>query len=147
MKVGDQLAIVAERKHDKVSVSLAMAEVAKDSTPPQGQPAWEALGLELKPIAVDEFRQNTRHDSAAGCWSRRCGPTARRRQNIRPGDVLVGMHIWETISLENVSYILNRPDLNTVSPVKFFILRGSETLYGFFNVSASPVAMKKTTRE
>ena len=52
------------------------------------------------------------------------------------------MHIWETISLENVSYILNRPDFSTIAPVKFFILRGSETLYGFL-----PVAMKKTTRE
>ena len=51
------------------------------------------------------------------------------------------MHIWETVSLENVSYILKRPDFATLNPVKFFILRGSDTLYGYMAVSA------KTTRQ
>ena len=44
------------------------------------------------------------------------------------GDVLVGMHIWETTTLDNVAYILNRPDFADLNPVKFFILRGDETL-------------------
>ena len=52
-------------------------------------------------------------------------------QGIRPGDVLVGMHIWETVSLDNVNYILKRPDFTSLTPVKFFILRGNETLYGY----------------
>ncbi len=56
-------------------------------------------------------------------------------QGIRSGDVLVGMHIWETVSLDNVAYILKRPDFNSIAPVKFFILRGNETLYGFMPVS------------
>ena len=56
-------------------------------------------------------------------------------QGIRAGDVLVGMHIWETISQDNVTYILHRPDFNSINPVKFFILRGSETLYGFMPIS------------
>ena len=56
-----------------------------------------------------------------------------------PGDVLVGMHIWETVSLENVAYILKRPDFASLSPVKFFILRGDETLYGYLPVAAKTV--------
>ncbi len=58
-------------------------------------------------------------------------------QGIRPGDVLVGMHIWETISLENVRYVLNRPDFASLEPLKFYILRENEpqTLYGFLTVS------------
>ena len=63
-------------------------------------------------------------------------------QGIRPGDVLVGMHIWETVSLDNVAYILKRPDFTTLNPVKFFILRGSDTLYGYM-----PVSMKTTRQE
>jgi serine protease Do len=57
------------------------------------------------------------------------------RQGIRRGDVLVGMHIWETVTLENVNYILNRSDFGTIDPVKFYILRGNETLYGHMTVS------------
>jgi serine protease Do len=55
-------------------------------------------------------------------------------QGIRAGDVLVGMHVWETVSLDNVAYILKRPDFNSITPVKFYILRGNETLYGFMSV-------------
>ncbi len=56
-------------------------------------------------------------------------------QGIRAGDVLVGMHVWETVSLDNVSYILRRPDFNSINPVKFFILRGNETLFGFMPIN------------
>ena len=106
-----------------------------------------SLGMELKPIAAEEFRQNYQTRFRGGLMVTAVRPgQSRRGQSIRPGDVLVGMHIWETISLENVSYILNRPDLNSVSPIKFFILRGTETLYGRFEVPG-PMAMKKTTRE
>ena len=41
------------------------------------------------------------------------------------------MHIWETTTLDNVAYILKRPDFADLNPVKFFILRGDETLYGY----------------
>jgi serine protease Do len=52
-------------------------------------------------------------------------------QGLKVGDVLVGMHIWETVSMENISYILKRPDFTSLSPVKFYILRGDETLFGY----------------
>jgi serine protease Do len=45
------------------------------------------------------------------------------------------MHIWETISLENVSYIINRKDLKDLQPLKFYVLRDDETLYGHLPVS------------
>jgi serine protease Do len=45
------------------------------------------------------------------------------------------MHIWETVTIENVNYILKRPDFGSIDPVKFYILRGDETLYGHMTVS------------
>jgi serine protease Do len=61
------------------------------------------------------------------------------RQGILRGDVLVGMHVWETVTPENVEYILNRPDFTEIDPLKFYILRsgerGSEVLYGHMTVA------------
>ena len=57
------------------------------------------------------------------------------RQGIRRGDILVGMHIWETVSLENVAYVLNRPDFAELEPLKFYILRNNEPLFGHLNVT------------
>ena len=56
-------------------------------------------------------------------------------QGIRYGDILVGMHKWETISLDNVSYILGSDEFQQARPVKFYILRGNETLFGHMLVS------------
>ena len=58
------------------------------------------------------------------------------KQGIRRGDILVGMHIWETVSRENIHYVLNRPDFEDFQPLKFYILRGRDTLFGHMTVSA-----------
>ncbi len=61
------------------------------------------------------------------------GPGARK--GIRRGDILVGMHTWETVTVDNVDYVLNRPDFADFQPLKFFIVRGPDTLYGHMTVS------------
>ena len=43
---------------------------------------------------------------------------------------MVGMHKWETVSSDNVAYILDSDELRRGQSVKFYILRGQETLYG-----------------
>jgi serine protease Do len=58
-------------------------------------------------------------------------------QGIRRGDVLVGMHVWETVSLDNVAYVLKQ-DRTNKGPLKFYILRGNQTLYGHLQVAGSP---------
>ena len=62
------------------------------------------------------------------------------------GDVLVGMHIWETTTLDNVAYILKRPDFADLNPVKFFILRGDETLYGYLPLAPAKTAQRLVVR-
>ena len=52
------------------------------------------------------------------------------------------MHIWETASLDNVAYILSRPDFAAQNPVKFFILRGNETLYGYLPLAPAKTAQR-----
>ena len=64
---------------------------------------------------------------------RRNGPAA--RNGIQQGDILVGLHIWETISFENVEYVVEHPQLRTFAPLKFYVLRGDETLWGHLPVS------------
>lgn len=56
---------------------------------------------------------------------------------IRPGDILVGLHIWETVSNENIEYVLNHPQLQTLGPLKFYIVRDGGTLFGHFRMDPS----------
>lgn len=96
---------------------------------------WENLGLKLTPMEEQEFRLlNSRYRGGLAVQEVRPNSPA-SAQGIRRGDVLVGMHVWETVSLDNVSYVLDRDDLNRQEPVLFYILRGSDTLYGHLRLA------------
>lgn len=102
---------------------------------PDENPVWRLLGLRLKTMAADKFKKHkTGYRGGLKVLAVRAGSPA-HAQGIRRGDVLLGMHIWETISPENVKYILKRPDFDEFNPLKFFILRDKETLYGHMRVS------------
>ena len=127
-KPGDKIELALQRSGESITKSLTLATQPETQKTAAG-PIWEILGLELKPIPAEEFQANhqTRYRGGLTITSVRPNSPA-ANQGIRSGDVLVGMHIWETVSLENVTYILNRPDFAGLNPVKFFILRGDETL-------------------
>jgi serine protease Do len=57
-------------------------------------------------------------------------------EGILPGDILVGMHKWETASDQDIDYIISRPNLAQLGKLHFFVLRGQQTLYGDLNVAA-----------
>lgn len=134
---GTDLAVVVERGAEKVSLDLALAEPQKGS-PAAGGTYWELLGLELKTIPPEQFRQQYESNYRGGLLVlavRPDGPAS--AQGIRKGDVLVGMHIWETVSIDNVAYVINRPDFASFNPVKFYILRGNQARFGYLPVSSS----------
>ncbi len=135
-KAGEEVAISVTRGGQPLTLNLAMSNLTV-SQPTVVDRTWDLLGMKLEPIPHDDFSSyNSRYRGGLNVSAVRTdGPAA--RQGIRRGDVLVGMHIWETISMDNVAYILNRPDFQQLQPVKFFILRGTETLYGHLSVSTS----------
>jgi serine protease Do len=100
--------------------------------------AWNLLGLRLVPVPADQFRRlRTRYRGGLQIADVRPGSPA-DVQGLRRGDILLGLHIWETISLDNVAYVLSRPDLREQADMRFYILRGTETLYGFLPLHAAP---------
>lgn len=141
-KPGDKIELALSRSGKSITKSLTLAAQPETQKTPIG-PIWETLGLELKPIPAEEFREahQTRYRGGLTITAVRPNSSA-ASQGIRSGDVLVGVHIWETISLENVTYILNRPDFANLNPVKFFILRGDETLYGFLPLGTVKTAQR-----
>ena len=101
--------------------------------------AWDMLGLKLAPAPAAQFKAlQSRYRGGMTVTGVRAESPA-SKQGIRKGDVLVGMHVWETVTQENVNYILNRPDFAEIEPLKFYILRstdhGSETLFGHLSLA------------
>jgi serine protease Do len=135
----EQVAIEFSRDLTTKSVSLTLAPATKTHSvakPVVVDRVWETLGLKLTTIEEAEFRQlNSRYRGGLRVTAVRADSPA-AAQGIRRNDVLVGMHVWETISLENVAYILDREDLAKLDPMVFYIVRGSDTLYGHLRVAS-----------
>jgi serine protease Do len=141
-KPGDKIELSLKRSGESIIANLTLAAQPETQKTPTG-PIWELLGLDLKPIPAEEFRaaHQTRYRGGLTITAVRPNSPA-ANQGIRSGDVMVGMHIWETVSLENVTYILNRPDFANLNPVKFFILRGDETLFGYLPLGTVKTAQR-----
>jgi serine protease Do len=137
-KAGEEIAVTVQRNQEQLTIGLILESatrgtLARAST--EKDPHWETLGVKLALMNGGDFRQlNSKYRGGLKVLAvREDSPAA--RQGIRPGDVLVGMHIWETVSFDNLNYILNREDFVDLQPIKFYIVRGQETLFGHMRVA------------
>ena len=92
--------------------------------------AWRTLGMQLVPVTGDTsvFSGSQYHGGMRIVKVRNGSPA--EMNGIRPGDILVGLHLWETVTPQNVSWVLENPEFPKFNPLKFYILRGRDTLYG-----------------
>ncbi|MGL5096702.1 MAG: trypsin-like peptidase domain-containing protein [Planctomycetia bacterium] len=57
------------------------------------------------------------------------------KAGLTPGDVLIGLHQWETLTIENVLYVLNQQNLEQLGPMRFYVVRGGQIHRGFLELT------------
>jgi len=126
---GDRLAVNLVRSGTTRTADLALSS---SLSTPHGISSytWTGLGLRLKPVQAktvsaveDDYTGGlevvaVRADSPA------------QNQGIKEGDVLLGLHKWETVSLNNLAFIFAADEFHQSMPVKFYIMRDRDTLFG-----------------
>jgi serine protease Do len=128
---GEQIELSIRRGDEFLAFELELAKVGPKLQEPDNE-TWNVLGMELQPISSEDFRQRFRsslYDGGLTVKSLRSGGPA-SSQGVQVGDVLVGVHIWQTVSLENVSYIIHRPNFASFTPLRFLIIRDGKTYEG-----------------
>jgi len=133
---GSRLAVRVRREDEPLTLELTLA-AAETQRSTAMQEAWNVLGLRLERIAPEEFRRRYENVTYRGGLTvtavRPDSPAS--EQGIRCGDVLVGMHLWETVSLENVAWVLSQQGVSYNSPLMFYIIRDQKTHYGHLPLS------------
>ena len=142
---GTEAEVSVERDQKMMTLSIVMAPVPARRLSVSDR-AWALLGLRLKPIPEEQFQSvnDHYHGGLTVTEVRRGSPADRQRigrgndlvGRIRRGDVLVGLHIWETTSMNDVSWVLKQPDLTPNDSLKVWILRGQKTFYGHLTVTS-----------
>jgi serine protease Do len=133
--VGELTSLLIRRGGAPLNLELALATyrgrnvnvASRASASDFDAATWHVFGLKLSEEPRQTFaRRNTRYRGGMRVEEvRQDGPAA--RQGIMLGDVLVGMHEWETASASDIQYIVSLPNLAEMGQIKFYILRGNST--------------------
>ncbi len=137
---GDKIEIAVIRGGKPMQLALTVSGDSRQAAESRWESetdrrTWEFFGLRLQPVTDERFAsRNSRYNGGMRVTHVRSGGPA-ARQGIQSGDVLVGMHRWETASTQDMRYIVSLPNLDEIAPIKFYILRGDETLFGHLQVA------------
>jgi len=89
--------------------------------------AFRRLGLELEPIGEEDLKRVQAFGYNGGVTVAQNNGTLiswdDRPNSIRPNDILVGLHVWPTKSIQDVLNVLDRDDLAELNPLKFYLVR------------------------
>lgn len=146
---GEKVAVEIQRASSTETLTLTLEERTQTAKAPSDPPIvvranneettieriWRIMGVKL--VALPDGVRNlagTQYRGGMRVVSVRPGSPA-ERNGIRRDDILIGLHVWETVSPENVKYVLDHPHGDAFDPLKFYILRGGETLFGYLKLS------------
>jgi serine protease Do len=137
-KLGDAFAVKVRRQDQEQAVEMALASPDRSIRPAAsgGDAVWSKLGLRLGTVTADQVTRlhGQLHGGLEVLAVNNHGAAA--RAGIQKGDILVGLHQWETITLDNVTFVLNHPELPTFNPLSFYILCSGQVRRG--QLSAPP---------
>ncbi|MFO1022953.1 MAG: trypsin-like peptidase domain-containing protein [Planctomycetales bacterium] len=140
---GQKMSVVVNRNGTQTPISLEMVKLNGGSSVPvhtvthDGRPdyAWQIMGVTL----VKEPEQNVQklgmaYSGGMRVVSVRPGSPA-QQQRLQAGDVLVGLHVYESAKPEDVNYVLTREELQTEwNPLKVTFIRDGKPYYALLQL-------------
>jgi serine protease Do len=131
-QVGDKVLLVVKRGGAEQKLELVLEASARPSASPEL--TWRKLGVRLQNVTADTVTRThpQLHGGLMVSEIRTDGPAA--KAGIQKGDIIIGLHQWEMLTVENVLFVLAHPDLTTFNPVRYYILRNGSVLRGSVSV-------------
>jgi serine protease Do len=144
---GKPLQIGIERSGEQIDVAMMTEDVHGARQNSVDDLAWKVLGVHAKPVADSTMRRlnsRMRTKYRGGLYITAVRPgSAADEQGITAGDVLLGIHGWQTSSMKDLAGILEHPDIQRGPRAKFYIVRREQTLFGHFQLAQQPKASRR----
>jgi serine protease Do len=127
---GDKVPVLLRRGGSDQRVELSL-QAAERNQPSAIDLVWRKLGLRVKPVDLDVLQRVNQnlHGGLAVSDVTSDGPAG--KAGIQRGDILVGLHQWETVSIDNIVFVLTHPDLASFNPLRFYIVRSGQVHRGW----------------
>ncbi|WP_044303558.1 trypsin-like peptidase domain-containing protein [Rhodopirellula sallentina] len=144
---GDELRVEFQRGNETYETFVSTVPSTKNTSDPTAALAWQVIGVAVRP-AGDAFtrrmnsQMQTNYRGGLVVTDVRPGSAA-DEQSIRVGDVLLGIHSWQTSSLADLAEILNHPEIRQGPNAKFYIVRRDQTLYGHMQLAVQSSSKRR----
>lgn len=100
-------------------------------------PTWNLLGLDLSEEPRSTFVGKSSRYRGGMHVDRVRSNSAAAKEGIQPGDIIVGIQKWETACNGDIEYVMSRLAQPQQGKIKFYLLRGQNTLCGNLDVVAA----------
>ena len=138
MRPGQQVEFEVVRQGQSQRIPLQLVAANRQPEPAQDsvyQQAWQAFGMRLEELpTINMPAGQTQFTGGLRVAEVRPGSPA-AREGVVAGDVLVGLHEWVTASPNDLAYVMSSSQVRQIDSVKFYVLRGQETLFGHLPVA------------
>jgi serine protease Do len=126
---GDRVPVVVRRAGAERKVELVLEAARPLAT---ADPIWRRLGVRLQPVAAEQVARSHPQLHGGMVIADVRADSAASRAGLQRGDILVGLHQWEMLNPDNVTFVVQHPELPTLLPLRFYILRAGQVHRGWF---------------
>jgi serine protease Do len=127
---GDKVPVVVLRDGAEKPLELVLQAVDRNAVA-TNDIIWRKLGVRLQAAGTDAVTRVNGQLHGGLMITEVLPEGVAGRAGIQRGDILIGLHQWETLTVDNVNYVLTHPELATFNPVRFFVIRGSQVRRGW----------------
>ncbi len=133
---GDHLPLVVRRKGESQNMELVLQSSQRAAPSSSSSDIiWRKIGLRLQVVAPESVARTSPQLRGGLTVLDVSANGVGDRSGIQRGDILVGMHVWETLALDNVAYVLSQGDLASFNPVTFYVIRGGQIRRGAMQIT------------
>lgn len=138
---GEKLRVEFEREGEIYETFMSTIPGSRIATAdPVASLAWQVIGVAVRPAGDSATRKmnqqmNTQYPGGLVITDVRKGSAA-DEQGIRTGDILLGIHSWQTASVNDLAGILEHPEIKVGPKAKFYLVRRDQTLFGHMQLTS-----------
>lgn len=144
---GRELKIAIERKGQLLDLAVVTEIPMSASRQSVTALAWTVIGVQAKQVSDATMRRmnsRMRTKYRGGLYITAVRPgSAADKQGIAPGDILLGIHGFETTSMQGLASILDQPEFQKGPRARFYLVRRDQTLYGHMNLASLPSSRRR----
>jgi serine protease Do len=127
---GDRMPLTVRRNGAEVRLELVLQTAEHGQSAP-AELVWHKMGVRLNAVTAETVSRYNAHLHGGLAVVDVNAESPAGKAGIQRGDILVGLHQWETVTLDNVAFVLTHPDLASFNPLRFYIIRAGQVHRGW----------------